>query len=119
MIRGLGLVAGLFLALPAAGQEAAQASGALLRGLDKTSGNLTDLEMTRGQTLQYGRLQITLNDCRYPNGGALSAAFAEIEITDLGTNTPVFGGWMLSRSPALNALDHARYDVWVLRCTNS
>jgi len=29
---------------------------------------------------------------------------------------PVFKGWMIASSPALNALDHPRYDVWVLRC---
>jgi len=24
---------------------------------------------------------------------------------------------MIASSPALNALDHPRYDVWVMRCT--
>jgi hypothetical protein len=28
----------------------------------------------------------------------------------------VFSGWMIADSPALSALDHARYDVWILRC---
>ena len=30
-----------------------------------------------------------------------------------------FAGWMIADSPALNALDHPRYDVWVLRCITS
>ena len=34
-------------------------------------------------------------------------------------DAPIFEGWMIAASPALNALDHARYDVWVLRCTTS
>jgi hypothetical protein len=29
---------------------------------------------------------------------------------------PVFSGWMVASSPALSALDHPRYDVWVLNC---
>ncbi|MEZ5716636.1 MAG: DUF2155 domain-containing protein [Paracoccaceae bacterium] len=29
---------------------------------------------------------------------------------------PIFTGWMVASSPALNAMDHRRYDVWVLRC---
>ncbi|MEC8294787.1 MAG: DUF2155 domain-containing protein, partial [Pseudomonadota bacterium] len=28
----------------------------------------------------------------------------------------MFRGWMMASAPALNALDHARYDVWPLRC---
>ena len=39
-----------------------------------------------------------------------------ISISDAGVSTPVFAGWMVASSPALSALDHARYDVWVLRC---
>ena len=30
-----------------------------------------------------------------------------------------FSGWMVASSPALNALDHSRYDIWVLRCMTS
>ncbi len=30
-----------------------------------------------------------------------------------------FSGWMIASSPALNALDNPRYDVWLLRCNNS
>ena len=32
------------------------------------------------------------------------------------SETPLFSGWMLASSPALSALDHPRYDVWVLSC---
>ena len=28
----------------------------------------------------------------------------------------LFSGWMLASSPALNALEHPVYDVWVLDC---
>ena len=38
-----------------------------------------------------------------------------VTLTD-GADQPVFSGWMIASSPALNALDHARYDVWVMRC---
>ncbi|MDA9980314.1 DUF2155 domain-containing protein, partial [Yoonia sp.] len=30
-----------------------------------------------------------------------------------------FAGWMLASAPALNAMDHPRYDVWALRCITS
>ncbi len=31
----------------------------------------------------------------------------------------LFSGWMLASAPALNAMDHPRYDVWALRCITS
>ena len=31
----------------------------------------------------------------------------------------IFKGWMFASSPALSALDHPRYDVWVLSCSSS
>ena len=99
--------------------KAAVATGAILRGLDKVSGALTDLDMTTGQTVNFGRLQVTLGECRYPVGNPAGDAFAYLVIRDRNREQPVFTGWMIASSPALNALDHARYDVWVLRCKTS
>ncbi len=45
-----------------------------------------------------------------------SDAFAQLTITDLRQNATVFSGWMIASSPALSALDDARYDVWVMSC---
>ena len=95
-----------------------QAAGAVLRGLDKVSGSLTDLEIWRGETVQFGRLEITLSDCRFPSKDPASDAFAHVDIVDTLSQSLAFSGWMIASSPALNALDHARYDVWVMRCTS-
>ena len=95
-----------------------QAAGAVLRGLDNVSGSLTDLEIWRGETVQFGRLEITLSDCRFPSEDPASDAFAHVDIVDTLSQSLAFSGWMIASSPALNALDHARYDVWVMRCTS-
>ncbi|MFV0358841.1 DUF2155 domain-containing protein [Tropicimonas sp.] len=111
--------------LPAAAVEqtvqiqAASAQGAVIRVLDKVTGAITDVEIARGQTKVIGRLIIVLGDCRYPVGNPNSDAWAWLDIRDDTLAVPVFGGWMTASSPALNGLDHARYDVWVLRCSNS
>ncbi|MCG6902991.1 MAG: DUF2155 domain-containing protein [Rhodobacter sp.] len=99
--------------------RAASGSGAVLRGLDKVSGNLTDLEMAVGETRAFGRLTVTLGECRFPKGNPSGDAYAFIVIRAAGVERPVFEGWMIASSPALNALDHPRYDVWALRCTTS
>ncbi len=92
--------------------------GALLRALDKTLGRPTDIEMSNGQTVVFGRVAIRLHECRYPIDNPSSDAFAHIEVLDL-EGASLFDGWMVASSPALVALEHPRYDVWVLRCTTS
>ncbi len=95
------------------------ATGANLRGLDRINGTVADLSLQVGETVQYERLEITLLACRYPQGDITEDAFAELRIRDIREDEPRFVGWMFASSPALSALDHPRYDVWVLSCSNS
>lgn len=97
-------------------QDVTSASSGTLRWLDKISGITEDIEITVGETQTHGRLAIKLDDCRYPVNDPASNAFAHLTIRDSLQEEPVFMGWMIATSPALSALDHARYDVWVLRC---
>jgi len=119
MIRAA-LFAFAVFASPAYAQQAATtANGAVLRGLDKINGETVDLEMSVGQVAEFGRLQITLLECRYPEGNPAGDAFAALDVREKSQEGPVFSGWMIASAPALNAMDHARYDVWVMRCTTS
>ena len=94
-------------------------SGAVLRGLDKMAGEAHDIEMQVGESENFGQLTITLRECRYPTDEPDAEAFASLSIRDARQPDPIFEGWMIASSPALSALDHARYDVWVLRCRSS
>lgn len=93
-----------------------QARGAVLRTLDKVSGEVIDVEMLVDQTMAYGPLQITLHECRYPAANPSGDAFALIQVVDARAVDELFAGWMVASSPALSALEHRRYDVWVLNC---
>lgn len=93
--------------------------GVILRGLDKVNGHVTDVEIATGQTAQVFGLDVALGDCRYPADNPTGDAFAYLTIWETGKNDEIFDGWMVASSPALNALDHRRYDVWVLRCITS
>lgn len=105
---------------PALAQErVVSAPVAVIRALDKITGETRDIEIGRGETQRYGRLSIILGDCRYPSADPSSEAYAWLEIRDDGMAGPAFSGWMLASSPALHAMDHPRYDVWVLRCKSS
>ncbi len=92
-----------------------QGSVVSLRALDKMLGQPTDIELSMGQTVVFGRIAIRVIECRYPAADPGGDAFAHLEVLDLEGVT-LFDGWMIASSPALNALEHARYDVWVLGC---
>ena len=105
-----------FCATSVVGQTAVTAKGGVVRWLDKVSGETGDLELSRGQSAQNGRLTIQLDECRYPADNSPNEAFAHLTILDKLMEEPVFSGWMIASSPALSAMDHSRYDVWILRC---
>ena len=115
MMRALGV---LLLCCPstAMSRDVASAPSGTLRWLDKISGVTEDIGIAVGETQTHGRLAIKLDDCRYPVKDPASNAFAHLIIRDSLQEDPVFMGWMIATSPALSALDHPRYDVWVLRC---
>lgn len=106
------------MGMAAAAQEEAVevGTGAVLRGLDKVNASVTDIDLQSGQSTEYGRLTVRLDECRYPEGDAAGDAFAFLTITDTISGDALFSGWMVASSPAINALEHPRYDVWVLRC---
>ncbi|SHH72613.1 DUF2155 domain-containing protein [Cognatishimia maritima] len=95
-------------------------TGAVLRGLDKLSGHVEDFELQNGFSVGFGQLRIDLAECRHPDDNATGEAYAFLTIFDgPAVGEPAFQGWMIASSPALNAMDHARYDIWVLRCTTA
>lgn len=115
-MKALLVVIALVLAAPVAAQDYADSDGATLRFLDKLTSETGDVTLSRGQAAQFGRLLVRLDSCRYPAGNPASDASAHLTILDDATQSELFAGWMVASSPALSALDHPRYDVWVLSC---
>ncbi|CAN0451725.1 unnamed protein product [Phaeothamnion confervicola] len=113
----LGLVA--LMSSPA---EAAQMQGAVLQGLDKITARISTINVAVGQTVSFGSLQITLKACdkHPPEETPESAAFLQV-IEQKQGEAPVtrFSGWMFASSPALSAMEHPVYDLWVLDCTGA
>ncbi len=105
--------------VPADDVRALSGDGVRLKGLDKVSGEVTDIDLGRGETKPIGRIEVTLADCRYPEDNIAGEGFAWLTIRDPARDAVLFDGWMVASSPALNALDHPRYDIWVIRCTTA
>ena len=100
-------------------EETAQGVSAELRLLDKVSGKATDVILQLGDAYTLGKLRIIMGECRYPVANPAGDAYAFLTILSQDRTKEYFTGWMIASSPALNALDHVRYDVWPLRCTIS
>lgn len=96
---------------------AAPGTGAVLRGLDRITTEVRDIGLANGEAGQFGSLTVELAECRYPEGNPAGDAYAHLVIRETEGGKLWFDGWMLASSPALNALEHPRYDIWVMRCT--
>jgi hypothetical protein len=95
---------------------------AVLRALDTMTARVEELDVTAGQPLKFGTLLITLRACRVtpPEETPESAAFLEISEFKPGEpDAPVFRGWMFASSPALSAMEHPTYDIWVVGCKSA
>jgi len=95
---------------------------AVLQGLDKVTARVSTVSAPVGQTIRFGTLEIIARTCdkRPPEETPESAAFLDIwEVRPGEQAISVFRGWMFASSPALSALEHPVYDVWVLDCRNS
>lgn len=110
----------LALAGPAAGQgEATTAGGVVIRALDRLSGETRDIELPTSSSALFDRMAIDHAECRHPAGNPSGDAYALLRVRDVASGDVLFQGWMIASAPSLSALDHPRYDVWVLRCTTS
>lgn len=113
----LAMMAGALMTGPAPAQDGmARSATGTLRVLDKVAGATVDVTLTRGQIYAIGALEVALGECRYPADDPASEAYAYLTISDQIIAAETFRGWMVASAPGLNALDHHRYDVWVLRC---
>ena len=95
--------------------------GTWLRGLDKITARITTFEVPLGEEVSFGTLRIIVQACRKrpPEDAPEVAVFLEIDEDRPGESgrQPLFTGWMFASSPALSALEHPVYDVWVIDCS--
>lgn len=93
----------------------------VLQTLDKVTARTGLIEAPIGEEMRLGTLGITARTCLEtpPTEPPESAAFLEIRALEPGKPPePLFTGWMFASTPALSALEHPVYDVWVLDCAH-
>ena len=91
-----------------------------LRALDKITARATTFKTRVGETVRFGDIYIKVKACRKPPAieKLESAAFIQVweQEADTAQSRWVFSGWMFGSNPALSAMDHVIYDVWVIQC---
>lgn len=119
LLAGLAGLAGL---VAAGGPAAAETyNAAVLQALDKVTARISTIEAPVGETLHFGSLEFIVRVCdkRPPEEPPESAVFIDIWDVHPGEAAKdLFRGWMFASSPALSALEHPVYDLWVLDCRN-
>lgn len=99
-------------------------SEVVLRTLDKVTAITEDFTVKVGENLEYGSLRVEVKRCEKKPPEEIPATWAFIQIFDKRTDgggedaedEKVFSGWMLAERPAISALEHPVYDVWLLEC---
>lgn len=115
------MLAGLAMAGPASAADLVFDT-AILQGMDKVTGRVMTIEAPVGTSVHFGTLEIIARTCRKrpPEEQPEAAAFLDIwEIKSGEPAASLFRGWMFASSPALSALEHPVYDIWVLDCEDS
>ena len=95
---------------------------AVLQTLDKVTGRVRTVEAPIEQTVRFGTLDVMVRTCRKrpPEEPPESAAFLEVtEIKPGEVPRALFIGWMFASSPAISALEHPVYDVWIIDCKSA
>jgi hypothetical protein len=106
--------------VPVAG--AVQFDIAVLQGLDKVTARVSTFNAPIDAPVKFGTLEIIVRKCdkRPPEETPESAAFIDVwEVRPGELTMSVYRGWMFASSPALAAMEHPVYDVWVLDCKDS
>jgi hypothetical protein len=88
----------------------------VIRALDKITARVQELSLKRGEMASFRTLRITVHHCLKNKPEDPPQTLAFLEITELKPNhalEPVFSGWMFASHPALSALEHPVYDVWI------
>lgn len=128
MFRRFALIAALCLPMGAAAVtplpnlmgEAVQ-----LRALDKVTARTFDYTVPIGDSLDFGSLTIYAKHCEKTPPTSLPETYAFLQVDDRrlmedGSETSegarLFSGWMYASRPAISALDHRVYDIWVIGC---
>lgn len=113
------LIGGLLVWSSLAQAENITKNTAQMQAMDKITGRVSMINVPVGGMVKFGTFSIVVRDCQTRPAEEAPDNFAFVDISDNtldGKEYNVFKGWMISSSPATNAVEHPIYDVWLIKC---
>lgn len=95
---------------------------AQMQAMDKITGRVSVIEVPVGGEVKFGSFSVVVRSCKTRSEDEIPENFAFVDVTDKSFDKEefnIFKGWMFSSSPAINAIEHPIYDVWLLKCINT
>ncbi len=95
---------------------------ARMQAMDKITGRVSEIDVPVNGEVRFGTFSVVIRACNasLPEETPENTAFVDVvDNYDKKNAVNIFKGWMFSSSPALNAVEHPIYDVWLLKCFNS
>ena len=99
---------------------------AVLQVLDKVTAETLRFEAPIGRRVRYKTLVVEVRACEtrgYADPEPRASAYLIVEIrtaslqaSDTPQNREVFHGWSFAFTPALHAVEHPVYDLWLVAC---
>lgn len=120
LLLGIGLTA--ILASNQSFAEQLATNTAQMQAMDKITGRVNLIDVPVNGEVKFGTFSIIVRSCKTNAEGEVPENYAFVDITDKSFDEEefnIFKGWMLSSSPAVNAVEHPIYDVWLLKCHNT
>ena len=108
----------LLIGVPAQAKEI-DTNMAQMQAMDKITGRVSVIDVPVNGETRFGSFSIVVRACKTRPPEETPENYAFVDVVDsYDSEKPVniFKGWMLSSSPALNAVAHPIYDVWLLKC---
>ncbi len=110
------ILAILFLTiLPCAVNAYVERNNAVVRIMNKDAGKVQEQVIPLNQDVQYEKLQIRVRSCKQSDPFQAENYFAFVEVFE-SDKGQIFGGWMNRNEPGQNPLQHADYDLWLVKC---
>ena len=105
----------LMFALPHVSMAFVNREVAVLRVMNKDAGKVQEVKIPVGDEVQFEKLFINVRTCKQTDPFDAEDFWGFIEIAETGKGR-IYSNWMSRNEPGQNPLQHADYDVWMVRC---
>lgn len=91
---------------------------ATLQGLNKITAKVSNLQISVGNSQDFGKLTILVHKCHKapPEERPENKILIEVFENNAMDKKQIFYGWMLSSTPSISSLEHPIYDITAINC---